>query len=116
MSASRDGADDFRLPTPRSRRFCLQAEILILIVLLSGCTARGRTTDDLTTTTGVKIALLNDARVGGLRLEVRTVQGVVTLSGTVKSDADARQAAAVARAVRGVRAVTSELKIHPSDK
>jgi osmotically-inducible protein OsmY len=38
---------------------------------------------------------------------------VVTLSGTVKSEADAQHAVAVARAVHGVRRVTSELKIQP---
>jgi len=87
---------------------------MILIVLLGACAVTtGRTTDDLTTTTAVKIALLNDARVGGLRLDVKTFQGVVTLAGTVNSDADARQAIAVARAVHGVRRVTSELKIQP---
>lgn len=83
------------------------------MVLLSACAATSRQADDLTTTTQVKIALLNDARVGGLRLDVRTVQGVVTLSGTVSADADAQQALAVARKVRGVRAVTSDLKIQP---
>jgi hyperosmotically inducible protein len=86
----------------------------LLVLLLSACAARtSRPADDLTTTTTVKIALLNDARVGALRLDVKTVQGVVTLSGTVKSDADAQQAVAVARKVRGVRGVTSELKILP---
>jgi hyperosmotically inducible protein len=84
------------------------------MVLLSACAAAtSRPADDLTTTTGVKIALLNDARVGALRLDVKTSQGVVTLSGTVTSEADAQQAMAVARTVRGVRAVTSELKIQP---
>lgn len=98
----------------RACSFRLQAEALILVVLLSACAATtSRTTDDPTTTTRVKIALLNDARVGGLRLEVKTFQGVVTLSGTVRSDADARQAMAVARRVHGVRGVTSELKIVP---
>ena len=93
------------------RREC---RVLILLVLLAGCAATtSRTGDDLTTTTEVKIALLNDTRVGGLRLDVKTFQGVVTLSGTVKSDADAQQAMAVARAVHGVRRVTSELKIQP---
>ena len=98
----------------RSRGFRLQAEVLLLVVLLAGCSAAtNRTTDDLTTTTQVKIALLNDARVGGLRLDVKMFQGVVTLSGTVKSDADAQRAMAVARSVHGVRRVTSELKIQP---
>jgi len=92
----------------------VKAEVLLLVLLLSACAARtSRTADDLTTTTAVKIALLNDAQVGGLRLEVKTLQGTVTLSGTVKSDADARHALAVARQVRGVRGVSSELKIQP---
>ncbi len=91
-----------------------QADVLLLTLLLSACAATtSRTADDLTTTTEVKIALLNDARIGGLRLDVKTFQGVVTLSGTVTSDADARQAMAVARTVHGVRRVMSELKIQP---
>ena len=82
--------------------------------MLSACAATtSRTNDDLTTTTQVKIALVSDAQAGGLRLNVSTLQGVVTLSGTVKSDADARHAVAVARAVHGVRRVTSELTIQP---
>ena len=87
---------------------------MILVALLAGCAATtSQTNDDFTTTTEVKIALLNDARVGGLRLDVKTFQGVVTLSGTVTSVADAQQAMAVARAVHGVRRVTSDLKIQP---
>lgn len=86
-----------------------------MILLLTGCAARtSRTTDDATTTTRVKIALLNDARVGGLRLEVKTFQGVVTLSGTVKSKSDEQAAVAAARTIHGVREVKSELKIEGS--
>ena len=65
-------------------------------------------------TTRVKIALLNDARVGGLRLEVKTLQGVVTLSGTVKSKTDEDAAIAASRTIQGVRDVKSELKIEGS--
>jgi osmotically-inducible protein OsmY len=100
---------------PRGCSFRLQAEVLVLVVLLSGCAARsGRANDDATTTTRVKIALLNDARVGGMRLEVKTFQGVVTLSGTVKSAADEQAAIAAARTIQGVRDVKSELKIEGS--
>lgn len=92
-----------------------QAEVLIVFLLLTGCAARtGQSHDDATTTTRVKIALLNDARVGGLRLEVKTFQGVVTLSGTVKSKTDEQAAIAAARTIRGVRDVKSELKIEGS--
>ena len=105
----------FRLPTFAKATVGWQAEVLVLILLLSGCAATtSRTTDDLTTTTRVKIALLNDARVGGLRLDVKTFQGVVTLSGTVKSQADEQAAIAAARKIQGVRDVKSELKIDGS--
>lgn len=87
---------------------------LILVLLLSGCAAAtNRSSDDLSTTTQVKIALLNAQQVGPLRLDVRTSQGVVTLSGTVRTQAQADQAVAAAKKIRGVRSVTSELKIQP---
>jgi hyperosmotically inducible periplasmic protein len=85
---------------------------LIFVVLLTACAATtSRTSDDLTTTTAVKIALLTDAEVGGLRLEVSTAQGVVTLAGTVASQAQADRAVAVAKKTRGVRGVRTEMKI-----
>lgn len=89
--------------------------MLVLILFLTGCAARtSKSNDDATMTTRVKIALLNDARVGGLRLEVRTFEGVVTLSGTVKSKDDEQAAIAAARTIQGVRDVKSELKIEGS--
>ena len=61
--------------------------------------------------TRVKIALLNDPQVGALRLDAKTFQGVVTLSGTVRSQAEVDQAIAAARKINGVRDVKSELRI-----
>jgi hyperosmotically inducible protein len=85
---------------------------LILVLLLAACAATtSRTHDDLTTSTQVKIALLSDAQVGGLRLDVKTFQGVVTLSGTVRSAADKQHAIALAKRIQGVRDVRSELKL-----
>src|SRR5258708_12490355 len=103
-----------RSSNARSRGFRLQAEVLILIAMLSACGATtSRTTDDATTTTQVKIALLSDAPTGGLRLGSKPSHAQVTLSGTVPSDTDGQQAVAVARRIHGVRRVTSELKIQP---
>jgi osmotically-inducible protein OsmY len=98
-----------------SRSFRLQAEVFLLLVLfLAACGATtSRTTDDASTSTRVKIALLNDAQVGALRLDARTFQGTVTLSGVVKTPEQERQAIAVARKVAGVRDVKSALKIEP---
>jgi len=66
--------------------------------------------DDLTVSTQVKIALIDDPRLGEFRINATTVHGVVTLEGSVPSAADAKQAIAIARKVRGVRDVKSELK------
>lgn len=62
----------------------------------------------------MKIALLADPDLGARRLDVSTLNGIVTLSGTVTSPADASRAAAIAKRVHGVRAVKSELKIASS--
>lgn len=88
--------------------------IAVALLLLAGCSATtGATTDDATIATRVKIELLNNPQVGPLRIDARTFQGVVTLSGTVKTAADVDTALAVARKVRGARDVKSELKIVP---
>jgi osmotically-inducible protein OsmY len=98
----------------RHSGFHRQAGLFVLLVLLAGCGATtSRTNDDLTTSTQVKIALLSDAQVGALRLDVKTFQGVVTLGGTVRSAADERHAVALAKRVQGVRDVKSEMKVEP---
>jgi hypothetical protein len=90
------------------------AELLLIAFLLTGCGAAiSGTRDDQTIATRVKIALLNDPRLGPQRLDARASHGVVTLSGTVKSQAEADAAVAVARRVPGARDVKSELKIVP---
>jgi hyperosmotically inducible protein len=96
----------------RRFRWSWPAQILTLVLLLSGCAAKtSATTDDASISTRVKIALLSDSQVGSLRLDAKTFQGVVTLSGTVRSQAEADQAIAVARKIKGVRDVKSELRI-----
>ena len=52
----------------------------------------GEAIDDTTITTRVKTAMLNDPAVGGLRIDVDTFKGVVTLSGRVKSQGEHDQA------------------------
>ena len=73
----------------------------------------GETIDDATVTTRVKIALLNDPVVGGLRIDVDTYKGVVTLSGRVKSADEEAKAIALAKRVGGVSDVKSSLQVIP---
>ena len=49
--------------------------------------------------------------VSVLNPEVNTVNGVVKLTGTAKSKAEADQAVALARGVEGVKSVENQIKI-----
>lgn len=85
---------------------------LILPMLVSACgKSVGETIDDATITAQVKTALLNDKDVGGLRIDVDTFKGVVTLSGAVKTAAEREKAITLARQVKGVKDVKSTLQI-----
>jgi hyperosmotically inducible protein len=87
---------------------------LVAPLLLSACGKTvGETIDDATVTTRVKTALLNDPDVGGLRIDVDTFKGVVTLSGRVKSKTEEDKAVAIARKISGVSNVKSTLQIEP---
>jgi hyperosmotically inducible protein len=84
--------------------------MLVAVSLLAACAAHGPS-DDLTISTQVKIELLADPALGARRIDVSTLNGVVTLSGTVAAPADVDRATAAARRVAGVRGVKSELKV-----
>ena len=73
------------------------------------------TQDDLTISTQVKIALIQDARLGDCRINAATSHGITTLQGSVPSQEDVDRAIAIARKVHGVKNVTSELKIGSSE-
>jgi osmotically-inducible protein OsmY len=101
------------------RKYSYTTLALLLVALLAPLllTACGKTVgdtiDDATITTRVKTALLNDPDVGGLRIDVDTFKGVVTLSGAVKSVAERDKAIAIARRIGGVTDVKSTLQIQP---
>ena len=64
-------------------------------------------------TAAVKTKLLADPAVGGLRIDVDTRTGVVTLSGQVKSQAEREQALKLARETDGVKSVEDKLTVMP---
>ena len=65
----------------------------------------GKPVDDTWITTKVKADLLATEDVSGLALNVETVEGVVSLSGEVDSQAEADRAVAVAKGIKGVTRV-----------
>ena len=89
----------------------LAAILLTLPLLAAGGKTVGETIDDATITTRVKTAFLNDPAIGGLRIDVDTFKGVVTLSGRVKSKAEEVKAMEIAKTITGVVDVRSTLQI-----
>lgn len=69
--------------------------------------------DDAGITTKVKMKLANDDLVSALKIDVDTKDGMVTLTGTVKSELEARRAIELAESVEGVKRVTSVLTVKP---
>ncbi len=70
--------------------------------------------DDTMITTKVKAEMLAAKDVAGMKIDVKTVNGVVSLTGDVHSQAEADRAAEVARKVKGVASVdASGLKVVP---
>jgi hyperosmotically inducible periplasmic protein len=103
----------------KMRKYNYPTVILLVLTLLGPLmlTACGKTVgetiDDATITTRVKTALLNDPQVGGLRIDVDTFKGVVTLSGSVKTKEEEAKAIALARKISGVSDVKSTLQVQP---
>ncbi len=92
----------------------LTLALVLAAPLTAGCGKTvGETIDDTTITTRVKTAMLNDPQVGGMKIDVDTFKGVVTLSGRVKSQTEHDQAVALARKTSGVVEVKDALQVIP---
>jgi hyperosmotically inducible periplasmic protein len=71
----------------------------------------GGTANDATITASIKTKFLADTDIGGLQIDVDTTDGVVTLTGNVKTAAEKAQAIRIARETDGVKSVEDRLKI-----
>lgn len=69
----------------------------------------GEIIDDAWITTKVKAMLLKDSGLAGLKVEVDTKDGVVTLSGQAESGKQIDQAVRIASAIKGVKEVHNAL-------
>jgi hyperosmotically inducible protein len=71
----------------------------------------GDVISDAAITTAVKTKFLADTAVSGLKIDVDTTNGVVTLTGTISNPAERRKALEIARETEGVKSVKDNLKI-----
>ena len=98
-----------------SRYRWIRTSVFVLLVpvsLSAGCSARGTVPlVDAKTAVQVKTALINDAALGTLPIDVRVSGGLVTLQGAVRSRDEVDRALALVQAVPGVIDARSELEI-----
>jgi hyperosmotically inducible periplasmic protein len=81
--------------------------------LLTACGGRAisSTMDDAAITAQVKTALLNDTQVNATKIDVSTSNGVVTVSGVVRSKPEQDRVVQLARGVNGVKDVKANLTV-----
>ena len=71
----------------------------------------GSMVGDAGITASIKTKMLADSTVGGLKINVDTTDGVVSLTGDVKSAVEKKRAVAIARETDGVKSVNDKLEI-----
>jgi osmotically-inducible protein OsmY len=71
----------------------------------------GDVVGDAGITSKVKTKFLADTGVSGLKIDVDTNNGIVTLTGTVPTEAEKRRAMELARQTDGVKSVVDRLKV-----
>ena len=92
------------------------AAALVVLFALNACQAMtgrtaGRNIDDLTITTSVKARLVADKLSNFTRIDVDTVNAVVSLNGLVKSEHEKRRAEDIASLVEGVEKIINDLQV-----
>lgn len=91
--------------------------LMTYMVFLSGCVSTSgyqgssEQFDDIVITTKVHEAILDERSLRPFEINVRTIKGVVELSGLVNSRDDMDKAIAVARSVSGIRFIKNDMRI-----
>jgi hyperosmotically inducible periplasmic protein len=76
-----------------------------------GAKKTGNATTDAAITSAVKTKFLADTTVPGLKIDVDTKDGIVTLTGTVKTAAEKAEALRLAKTTKGVKSVVDKLTV-----
>jgi len=92
--------------------------VSILLLGAAGCASEhhrgvsdtGAIASDSWITTEVKSKLIADKQTSGTAIHVNTYEGVVTLSGTAKSQEEANRAVEDAKSVKGVKSVENNIQ------
>lgn len=87
--------------------------VVLLVLLLAVPSFAADPVSDDTLYDQVRIRLANDRDVGGNKIDVKVTQGVVELTGKVKTDRQRSRADKLAKKVKGVQKVVNLLQVSP---
>lgn len=101
------------------KRVFIPILLTVFLALLGSCqgyrngSARtvGEFTDDVLIQSRVKMALINDEQIKGLRIDTEVNRGVVVLNGRVASPELKRRAVELASGIKGVERVEDRLTV-----
>lgn len=71
----------------------------------------GEYVDDAVITSKIKAAVFQDSSLKATEINVETYQGIVQLTGFVKSRADINQAVRLAKGVKGVKSIKNDMVV-----
>ena len=90
------------------------SQLLMMLLMAATLFAAGKEISDDALYDQVRLKLAGDRDVGGGAIAVKVTQGVVELSGTVKTESVKNKAEKVAKKVKGVKSVVNQLKVATS--
>ncbi len=88
--------------------------LVVLLLVLGSAIGCSRSRSDQQIVTDIQAKLYGDPNVSSRQIEVQSNNGVVTLSGTVGSDAERTSTANDASQVEGVKSVVNNLQVAPA--
>lgn len=88
--------------------------LVVLLLVLGSAISCSRSRSDQQIVTDIQAKLYGDPNVSSRQIEVQSNNGVVTLSGTVGSDAERTATANDASQVEGVKSVVNNLQVAPA--
>ena len=86
--------------------------LFCLLLILPAFGADAQVSDD-TVYDQVRIRIANDREIGGGRIDVKVAQGVVELTGKVKTAKQKERAEKLAKKVKGVKNVINQILVSP---
>lgn len=103
----------------KNYKYVIATGMASAMITLVGCVAPGTpgypatSVDDANVSAQIRTALMNEAIFKVNQIRIETVNGVVTLTGTVQSRPEADRVVEMTKTIQGVREIRNGLDIRP---